>query len=73
MLEAKEAEVLRLQEEAEAASRSHQGRLAELQDSFRTKIKELRRVHEEQLSLTQRQAESSQVRCSRDTEGRRRC
>jgi hypothetical protein len=59
ILEAREAEVLRLQEEAEVASRSHQARLSELQESFRKKIMELRRVHEEQLALSQRQAESS--------------
>lgn len=50
-----------MQEEAEASSRSHQARLSELQESFRSKIKELRAVHEEQLSAAIRQAGSSKA------------
>ena len=52
MLEVNKVEVEKLREELEKQSRSHSLRIAELQESFQNKIKELRRVHKEQMSAT---------------------
>ena len=49
LVEAKQAEVVRLQEEMEGLALSHESRMIELQESCQTKVRELRRVHEKQL------------------------
>ena len=57
LVEANKSEVERLCEELELQSKSHSLRIAELQESFQAKIREMRRVHAEQLSSSRSQLE----------------
>jgi len=52
LVEANKSEVERLREELDLQSKSHSLRIAELQESFQAKIKELRRKHAEQAAAS---------------------
>jgi hypothetical protein len=54
-LEARAAEVAQLQTATETQAKSHQLRIAELQECFQAKIRELRRGHEHQLGTLQQE------------------
>lgn len=58
LAEANRCEADQLREEIELQSKSHSLRIAELQESFQAKIKELRRVHGEQLAAARGEAEA---------------
>ena len=57
LVEANKVEVERLREELDLQSKSHSLRIAELQESFQAKIRELRRVHSEQMAVSRSQLE----------------
>ena len=57
LVEANKVEVERLREELELQSKSHSLRIAELQESFQAKIRELRRVHGEQMASSRSKLE----------------
>ena len=57
LVEANKIEVERLREELELQSKSHSLRIAELQESFQAKIRELRRVHGEQMASSRSKLE----------------
>ncbi|QDZ17547.1 hypothetical protein HOP50_01g00560 [Chloropicon primus] len=57
LVEANKVEVERLREELDLQSKSHSLRIAELQESFQAKIRELRRVHGEQIASNRSQLE----------------
>ena len=57
LVEANKVEVERLSEELDLQSKSHSLRIAELQESFQAKIREMRRVHAEQMASSREQLE----------------
>ncbi len=72
LLEAKEAEVTRLQEEMEAEQLSNEARIMGIQTNFQQKVCELRKVHSKQLEAEERAKQETEGALARESEARQR-
>lgn len=72
LVEAKEAEVARLQEEMEAEQLSNEARIIGIQTNFQQKVCELRKVHSKQLEAAERAKQETEGALARESEARQR-
>jgi len=72
LVEAKEAEVARLQEEMEAEQVSNEARIVGIQTNFQQKVCELRKVHSKQLEAAEKAKQETECALARESQVRQR-